>query len=36
MDSDESAFDVGASSDFEPQPLPKTVSFQYYLTSNIH
>lgn len=26
MSSDESAFDVGASSDFEPEPLPKAVS----------
>jgi hypothetical protein len=36
MDSDESAFDVGASSDFEPQPLPKTVGPQDLVSSNTY
>jgi hypothetical protein len=33
MSSDESAFDVGASSDFEPEPLPKAVSSKFSFSS---
>lgn len=36
MDSDESVFDVGASSDFEPEPAPKAVSDSHMLDKRQH